>query len=127
MDWYKLDLRSFGVDVGDPATSLYPCRQPQLLAIMDRYKLDLVTAGRNFNKIRMAIASGFFFHAARKDAQVQSQSLNAPAPPPACTPRQSLVALALAASECFAPAQDLGHQVPMISQVLPCCSIRMLS
>ena len=43
----------------------------QLLAIMDRYKLDLVTAGRNFNKIRMAIASGFFFHAARKDAQVR--------------------------------------------------------
>lgn len=37
---------------------------------MDRYKLDLVTAGRNFNKIRMAVASGFFFHAARKDAQV---------------------------------------------------------
>ena len=30
----------------------------QLLAIMDRYKLDLVTAGRNFNKIRMAVASG---------------------------------------------------------------------
>ncbi len=43
----------------------------QLLAIMDRYKLDLVTAGRNFNKIRMAVASGFFFHAARKDAQVR--------------------------------------------------------
>ncbi|KAK9841672.1 hypothetical protein WJX74_009878 [Apatococcus lobatus] len=41
----------------------------QLLAIMDRYKLDLVSAGRNFNKIRQAIASGFFFHAARKDPQ----------------------------------------------------------
>lgn len=36
---------------------------------MDRYKLDLVSAGRNFNKIRQAIASGFFFHAARKDPQ----------------------------------------------------------
>lgn len=37
---------------------------------MDRYKLDLVSAGRDFNKIRMAITSGFFFHAARKDPQV---------------------------------------------------------
>ncbi len=37
--------------------------------IMDRYKLDLVSAGNNFNKIRQAICSGFFFHAARKDPQ----------------------------------------------------------
>lgn len=41
----------------------------QLVAIMDRYKLDLVSAGRNFKKIQMAICSGFFFHAARKDPQ----------------------------------------------------------
>ena len=41
----------------------------QLMMIMDRYKLDLVSAGNNFNKIRQAICSGFFFHAARKDPQ----------------------------------------------------------
>mmetsp|Transcript_33661 Transcript_33661/g.95228 ORF Transcript_33661/g.95228 Transcript_33661/m.95228 type:complete len:1172 (-) Transcript_33661:83-3598(-) len=41
----------------------------QLLQIMDRYKLDLVSAGKNWNKIRRAITSGFFFHAARKDPQ----------------------------------------------------------
>eukprot|EP00891_Asterochloris_glomerata_P002796 jgi/Astpho2/2796/Aster-00965 len=41
----------------------------QLLAIMDRYKLDLVSAGRNYDKIRKAICAGFFFHAARKDPQ----------------------------------------------------------
>ena len=41
----------------------------QLLAIMDRYKLDIVSAGRNFNRVRQAICSGFFFHAARKDPQ----------------------------------------------------------
>mmetsp|Transcript_12824 Transcript_12824/g.38739 ORF Transcript_12824/g.38739 Transcript_12824/m.38739 type:complete len:1220 (-) Transcript_12824:544-4203(-) len=41
----------------------------QLMQTMDRYRLDLVSAGRNFNKIRMAVASGFFMHAARKDAQ----------------------------------------------------------
>ncbi|XP_019250868.1 PREDICTED: probable pre-mRNA-splicing factor ATP-dependent RNA helicase DEAH5 [Nicotiana attenuata] len=41
----------------------------QLLSIMDRYKLDVVSAGKNFTKIRKAIAAGFFFHAARKDPQ----------------------------------------------------------
>ncbi|KAF3321112.1 putative pre-mRNA-splicing factor ATP-dependent RNA helicase [Carex littledalei] len=41
----------------------------QLLTIMDRYKLDVVSAGKNFTKIRKAITAGFFFHAARKDPQ----------------------------------------------------------
>ncbi len=41
----------------------------QLLTIMDRYKLDVLSAGRNFNSIRRAITSGFFFHTARKDPQ----------------------------------------------------------
>ncbi|KAJ6760203.1 ATP-DEPENDENT RNA HELICASE [Salix purpurea] len=41
----------------------------QLLSIMDKYKLDVVSAGKNFTKIRKAIAAGFFFHAARKDPQ----------------------------------------------------------
>ena len=41
----------------------------QLLAIMDRYKLDLVSCGRNWKKVQMAVCSGFFFHAARKDPQ----------------------------------------------------------
>ncbi|KAJ6810187.1 putative pre-mRNA-splicing factor ATP-dependent RNA helicase DEAH5 [Iris pallida] len=41
----------------------------QLLTIMDKYKLDIVSAGKNFTKIRRAIAAGFFFHAARKDPQ----------------------------------------------------------
>lgn len=34
-----------------------------------RYKLDVVSAGKNFMKIRKAICAGFFFHAARKDPQ----------------------------------------------------------
>lgn len=41
----------------------------QLIAIMDRYKLDLVSAGKNYVRICKAITSGFFFHAARKDPQ----------------------------------------------------------
>ncbi|CAM0874333.1 unnamed protein product [Alopecurus aequalis] len=41
----------------------------QLLTIMDRYKLDIVAAGKNFTKIRKAITAGFFFHASRKDPQ----------------------------------------------------------
>ncbi len=34
-----------------------------------RYKLDVVSTGKNFTRIRKAIAAGFFFHAARKDPQ----------------------------------------------------------
>ncbi|KFM27366.1 putative pre-mRNA-splicing factor ATP-dependent RNA helicase [Auxenochlorella protothecoides] len=41
----------------------------QLVAIMDRYKLDLVSAGRNYTRIQKAICAGFFAHAARKDPQ----------------------------------------------------------
>ncbi|KAJ7530335.1 hypothetical protein O6H91_15G089800 [Diphasiastrum complanatum] len=41
----------------------------QLLTIMDRYKLDVVSAGKNFTRIRKAICAGFFFHAGRKDPQ----------------------------------------------------------
>jgi len=41
----------------------------QLLTIMDRYKLQTTSAGRNYNKIRRAICSGFFFHSAKKDPQ----------------------------------------------------------
>ena len=41
----------------------------QLITIMDRYKLEMASAGRNWNTIRRAITSGYFFHAARKDPQ----------------------------------------------------------
>ncbi|KAF5366929.1 hypothetical protein D9757_010847 [Collybiopsis confluens] len=41
----------------------------QLLGIMDRYKHDILSAGRDFNKVRRAICSGFFRHAAKKDPQ----------------------------------------------------------
>ena len=39
----------------------------QLLGIMDRYKLDVVSAGRNFKRVCQAIASGFFMNASKKD------------------------------------------------------------
>ena len=41
----------------------------QLLGIMDRYKHDILSAGRDFNRVRRAICSGFFRHAAKKDPQ----------------------------------------------------------
>ncbi|KDP42854.1 hypothetical protein JCGZ_23796 [Jatropha curcas] len=41
----------------------------QLLTIMDRYNLDIVSAGANVMKITKAIAAGFFFHTAKKDPQ----------------------------------------------------------
>lgn len=31
--------------------------------------MDIVTAGRNYNKVRRAIVSGYFTHAAKKDPQ----------------------------------------------------------
>jgi len=41
----------------------------QLLSIMDRYKLDVVSAKSDYTRIQKAICSGYFFHAARKDPQ----------------------------------------------------------
>ncbi|KAG9000108.1 DEAH-box ATP-dependent RNA helicase prp22 [Tulasnella sp. JGI-2019a] len=41
----------------------------QLLGIMDRYKHDVVSAGKDYNSVRRAICSGFFRHAAKKDPQ----------------------------------------------------------
>ena len=41
----------------------------QITTIMDRFKLDIVSAGRNYMKIRKAIVSGFYSHAAKKDPQ----------------------------------------------------------
>lgn len=41
----------------------------QLLGIMDRYRHDIVSCGKNFNRVRRAICSGYFRHAAKKDPQ----------------------------------------------------------
>lgn len=41
----------------------------QLLGIMDRYSHDVVSCGKNYNRVRRAIASGFFRNAAKKDPQ----------------------------------------------------------
>lgn len=41
----------------------------QLLGIMDRHKLDVVSAGKNSMKVQKAVLSGFFRNAAKKDPQ----------------------------------------------------------
>ena len=41
----------------------------QLVSIMDRYKHQIVSCGRNTIKVRQALCSGFFRNAARKDPQ----------------------------------------------------------
>ncbi|KDO26216.1 hypothetical protein SPRG_08578 [Saprolegnia parasitica CBS 223.65] len=41
----------------------------QLLSTMDRFKMDVVSAGKNYNKIRRAIVSGYFANSAKKDPQ----------------------------------------------------------
>jgi len=41
----------------------------QLVNIMDRYKMDIVSAGRNLLAVRKCIVAGFFTNAAKKDPQ----------------------------------------------------------
>lgn len=41
----------------------------QLVGIMDKYKLDILSCGKNTVQIRKAVCSGFFKHAAKRDAQ----------------------------------------------------------
>ncbi|PGH02949.1 hypothetical protein AJ79_07486 [Helicocarpus griseus UAMH5409] len=41
----------------------------QLVTIMERYKHQIVSCGRNTTKVRQALCSGFFRNAARKDPQ----------------------------------------------------------
>ncbi|ORZ32608.1 hypothetical protein BCR44DRAFT_1234281 [Catenaria anguillulae PL171] len=41
----------------------------QMVGIMDRYRQNIVSCGKQYNKVRKAICSGFFSHAAKKDPQ----------------------------------------------------------
>ncbi|KAJ3199058.1 DEAH-box ATP-dependent RNA helicase prp22 [Entophlyctis luteolus] len=41
----------------------------QMLGIMDRYHQDIVSCGKNYNKVRRAICGGYFKHVAKKDPQ----------------------------------------------------------
>jgi len=41
----------------------------QLLMVMDRYKLEAISCGKNFNKVRKAITSGYFSQSAKKDQE----------------------------------------------------------
>jgi ATP-dependent RNA helicase DHX8/PRP22 len=41
----------------------------QLLGIMDRYKLDVLSCGRNFQLVQKSFTAGYFRNAARKDPQ----------------------------------------------------------
>jgi len=39
----------------------------QLLTIMERYKLKVISSGSDYAKVRKSIAAGFFAHVARRD------------------------------------------------------------
>ncbi len=41
----------------------------QLVGILDRYRMDIITCGRDWNRVRMAIVSGYFTNAAKRDPQ----------------------------------------------------------
>lgn len=47
---------------------------------MDRYKHDLVSCGANYNRVRMAICSGFFRNAAKKGAPPERRWTDMPDP-----------------------------------------------
>jgi len=34
---------------------------------MERYRLKVISCGRDYARVRKSIAAGFFFHAAKKD------------------------------------------------------------
>merc|ERR1712196_212375 len=41
----------------------------QLVTILDRYKMDVLSAGRDWDLVRRAIVAGYFTNAAKKDPQ----------------------------------------------------------
>jgi ATP-dependent RNA helicase DHX8/PRP22 len=41
----------------------------QIVTIMDRYRMDIMSAGKNLAKVRKCIVAGFFNNAAKKDPQ----------------------------------------------------------
>jgi len=41
----------------------------QLVGIMDRYHHDIISCGKNYNRVRKALCSGYFRNAAKKDPQ----------------------------------------------------------
>jgi ATP-dependent RNA helicase DHX8/PRP22 len=55
------------VQIGSLKTAQYT--RKQLICIMDSYKLNLTSAGKNYINIQKAITSGYFFHAAKKEPQ----------------------------------------------------------
>jgi ATP-dependent RNA helicase DHX8/PRP22 len=47
----------------------------QLVSIMERYKLPIETCGKHWDRVRKAICSGYFVHAAKKDPQEGHRTL----------------------------------------------------
>jgi len=41
----------------------------QLISILDRYQMDIVSSGKNYTRVRRALVSGFFTNAVKKDPQ----------------------------------------------------------
>ena len=41
----------------------------QLTSILDRYKMDIISTGRNYKKVQRAVCAGYFANASRRDPQ----------------------------------------------------------
>src|SRR3546814_4553292 len=46
----------------------------QLVAIMDRYHMDIVSAGKNLSKVRKCVVAGYFMNAAKKDPRSEEHT-----------------------------------------------------
>ena len=42
----------------------------QLLGLMERFKLEVVSCGKHYTRVRKSICAGYFQHTAKKDPQV---------------------------------------------------------
>jgi ATP-dependent RNA helicase DHX8/PRP22 len=43
----------------------------QLVTILDRYRMNVTSAGKNYKKVSKCIVAGYFNHAAKRDSQQQ--------------------------------------------------------
>ncbi len=77
------------IDLGSLPSGPNCARAVRQCCFCFRYRLDVVSCGKNWNKIRKSVTAGFFTHAAKKDPQVSKSAQ--------CSARRRIAALRCAA------------------------------
>lgn len=83
----------------------------QLLSIMDRHKLDVVSCGKSIARVQKAICSGFFRNAAKKDPQEGYRTLVDGQVSSSCFPFK-VVSARISAGRCERPHELLVNNNP---------------